>query len=61
MRWKNKKVTCSLILLSRNDNKYQFNCEKEKSFRVNINSSKGKSTNGVNVVNVVLNCNKNAN
>ena len=45
-----KNVTCAVVPLSVNDKKYQFNCETEKSLRVNINSAMGKSSNGINVL-----------
>lgn len=43
-----KNVTCEVLPLV--DNKYQFNCESEKSLRANINSAMGKSPNGINVL-----------
>ena len=45
-----KNVTCSVVPLSTNERRYQFNCETEKSLKVNINSAMGKSSSGTNVL-----------
>ena len=41
-------ATCKMVSLD--GNKYQFNCESQKSLRVNINSAMGKSSTGANVL-----------
>ena len=41
-------VACEILSLA--GNKYQFNCESEKSLRVNINNAMGKSSTGANVL-----------
>ena len=43
-----KNVTCKVVSLSQE--KYQFNCETDKSLRVNINGAMGKSSSGKNVL-----------
>ena len=44
-----KNVTCAVVPLNGN-NRYQFNCETEKSLRVNINNAMGKASSGNNVL-----------
>ena len=44
-----KNVTCAVVPLN-NNNRYQFNCETEKSLRVNINNAMGKASSGDNVL-----------
>ena len=44
-----KNVTCTVVPLNIN-NRYQFNCETEKSLKVNINNAMGKASSGNNVL-----------
>lgn len=44
-----KNVTCAVVPLGDN-NRYQFNCETEKSLKVNINNAMGKASSGENVL-----------